>query len=95
MVEGIGAVINPATPNNPKKVADAARQFETLMFTQLLKTSREAGGSGWLGTGDDQAGAMGLELAEQEFARMLANSGGLGLSKLIASGLKAAPDGAK
>jgi Rod binding domain-containing protein len=78
--------------DSPKKVQDAVQQFEALMLTQLLKTAREAGGAnGWFGTGDDQAGALGMEYAEQEFARMLAAGGGLGLAKIVASGLKREP----
>lgn len=88
MINPVGQVPDLPIPTTPgTKIHDAARQFETLLLTQLLKTSREAGGSGWLGTGDDQSGAMGMELAEQQFAQMLASSGGLGISKLIAAGL--------
>jgi flagellar protein FlgJ len=75
--------------NDPEKVKVAAQQFEALMISQLLKTSREAGGSGgWMGTGDDEAGQVGMDMAEQEFARMMAASGGLGMAKMIAKGLK-------
>jgi len=75
---------------NPRKVHDTAQQFEAVLIGQLLKTSREAGGSGWLGTGDgDDAGQTGMELAEQEFARMLAAKGGLGMSHMIEAGMRA------
>lgn len=92
-MEGLDRVLPggaaPATgkADDPAKVREAAKQFEALLIGQLLKTSREAGSSGWLGTGEDQAGSIGLDMAEQEFARMLATSGGLGLSRMIASGL--------
>jgi Rod binding domain-containing protein len=81
----------PAAPSrdDPVKVADAVRQFEALMIGQLLKSARSSGG--WFGTGEDQAGQLGVEMAEQEFARMLAASGGLGLAKLIAAGLQTSP----
>jgi Rod binding domain-containing protein len=70
------------------KTQEAAQQFEALLIGQLLKSAREAGGSGWLGAGDDdQAGEIGMEVAEQQFARMLAASGGLGLAKLVETGL--------
>lgn len=77
-------------PDSPAKVRQAVQQFEALMLTQLLKTAREAGSSagGWFGTGEDQAGALGMEFAEQEFARMLAAGGGLGLAKVVAAGLE-------
>ena len=71
------------------KIHTAAQQFEALLIGQLLKTSREAGSSGWLGTGDnDEAGQIGMEVGEQEFARMLASSGGLGMSKTIEAGMR-------
>jgi Rod binding domain-containing protein len=71
------------------KIHSTAQQFEALLIGELLKTSREAGSSGWLGTGDnDEAGQIGMEVGEQEFARMLAASGGLGLSKTIEAGMR-------
>jgi flagellar protein FlgJ len=78
-----------AAKDSPAKIHDAAQQFESLLIGQLLKTSREAGGGGWLGTDDDDAGATGMEIAEQQFAKMLASNGGLGLSKTIEAGLRA------
>src|ERR1039457_35490 len=79
----------PNKPADIAKIHSAAQQFEALLIGELLKTSREAGSSGWLGTGDnDEAGQIGMEVGEQEFARMLAASGGLGLSKTIEAGMK-------
>jgi Rod binding domain-containing protein len=80
-----------AIPNHkdPAKIHEAAQQFESLLISQLLKTSHEAGGSGWLGTDDDDAGQTGIGFGEEQFARMMASSGGIGLSSLIESGLKA------
>jgi Rod binding domain-containing protein len=46
-------------------------------------------GSGWLGTGDDEAGATASSLGEEQLAKAMAAGGGLGLSKVIASGLAA------
>jgi len=83
--------IEPATPvrrDDPKRVADAARQFESLMIGQLLKSMREAGEGGWLGTGEDQAGAQAMELAEEQMAQALAQQGGFGLARLVVTGLK-------
>lgn len=74
--------------DDPKRVADAARQFESLMIGQLLKSMRESGEGGWLGTGDDQAGAQAMELAEEQMAQALAQQGGFGLARLVVTGLK-------
>jgi Rod binding domain-containing protein len=87
---GILTTGSAAKRDDPGKVLEAAQQFESLLIAQVLKTAREAGSSGWLGTGEDQAGALGLEVAEQEFARLLATRGGFGLSKMIAAGLERA-----
>jgi Rod binding domain-containing protein len=73
--------------NGEAHIADAARQFESLLIAQLLKSIHGEGGEGWLGTGEDQAGAQALELAQEQFAQTLANSGGLGLARMIVSGL--------
>jgi Rod binding domain-containing protein len=74
--------------DDPKRVADAAQQFESLMIAQLLKSMRESGTGGWLGTGEDQAGAQAVELAESQMAQALAKQGGLGLAHLVVKGLQ-------
>jgi len=76
---------------NSQKIRDAAKDFESLLLTQMLKTMREASGNqGWLGTGDDQSSSSIMELAEQQVAQALAASGGLGLARLAADGLRGA-----
>ena len=82
-----------SSKDSPEKMHDAAQQFESLLIGQLLKTSREAGGSGWLGTDQDDAGATAMEMAEQQFAKMLASNGGLGLTRTIETGLQARATG--
>jgi len=78
----------PAKGDDPAKVKAAAQQFEALLIGQLLKTAREAGDSGWMGTDQDDAGQIGMEMAEQQFAQMLASKGGLGMADMIAKGLQ-------
>ena len=75
----------PGSPN-PSKVADAAKQFEALMLGQILKASHESSDGGWLGTGDDQAGSLAVEMAEQQFAQAMSAKGGLGIAKLVTAG---------
>jgi Rod binding domain-containing protein len=67
---------------------DAARQFEALLLAQILKAVREAESQGWMGTGEDQANATDMELAEEQFAQALSAGGGLGLARLIVAGLE-------
>jgi Rod binding domain-containing protein len=75
---------------SPAKLLDAAKQFESLMLSEMLKSMREASGDGWLGTGDDAAGDSAMALAQEQFAQALAQNGGLGLSKMVAQGLERA-----
>jgi Rod binding domain-containing protein len=72
----------------PRSVEEAARQFEALMVQQLMKSVRGDGAEGWLGTGDDQASSVAMDMAEAQFAQAISAQGGLGLSKMIAEGLR-------
>jgi flagellar protein FlgJ len=74
----------------PEQVREAAEQFEALLLEQMLVTMRRAGSSGWLGTGEDESGQSMMELAEQQFAHVLAERGGLGLARLVMDGLQSA-----
>ncbi|MFN7993814.1 MAG: hypothetical protein U0Q18_09450 [Bryobacteraceae bacterium] len=75
--------------DTPERIEDAARQFESLLIGQMMKSMRESDSAGWLGTGEeDKANDSAMEIAEQQFAQAMANSGGLGLARLISSGLK-------
>jgi Rod binding domain-containing protein len=70
------------------KIEDAARQFEALLVGQLLRSARQAGSEGWLGTGEDQTASSVMELAEEQFAQALTSQGGLGLAGMIVSGMR-------
>lgn len=72
------------------KTAAAAKDFEALLLGQMLKSA--CGDSGWLGTGDDDTGEAAIGLGEEQLARTMAQSGGLGLSKLIESGIRSDQD---
>ena len=74
-----------AKPRDPAKIREAAQQFEALLLGQILRSARGSGG--WLGSGGDAAGDCSASLAEQHFAAMLAQQGGLGLAALIEQGL--------
>jgi|SRR5579864_3125737 len=80
-----------ASASNPSKIADAAKQFEALMLGQILKAARESSDGGWLGTGDDHAGELALDMAEQQLAQAMSARGGLGIAKLVTAGLERAP----
>jgi len=72
-----------ALSKNPAKLAEAATQFEALMITQMMKSAREASGSGWLSEGDETGEDTATGMAEEQFAQALARSGGLGLAKMV------------
>jgi Rod binding domain-containing protein len=88
----ISSVITPGIsrpPDNgrePGKVHDAAQQFEALLMGQILRSARQ-GGTGWLGNGEDSSAECATDYAEQQFAAVLAQQGGLGLASLISKGL--------
>ena len=88
-----GAGQSIASANNQQKGMAAAKDFEALLIGQMLRSAREED-SGWLGTGDDEAGSAAYSLGEDQLAKAMAAGGGLGLAKVIAAGLaqQAAPD---
>lgn len=94
-INGIGALVSGAATPDPqpaaKNVKDAATQFEALLLGQLLKCMRGSGDDGWLGTGEDQAGATMMEVAQEHLAQVLAAQGGLGLASLVVEGLNQKP----
>ena len=97
MLDKVGTVgTEPALPttasqsgrNDSARVKDAACQFESLLIGQLMKSAR-ADSSGWLSDGDeDQAGSTATDMAEEHFAKALASQGGLGLARMVVSGLE-------
>lgn len=81
------ALVKPKAKDDPKKVADAAKQFESLLISQVLKIARESTGDGWLGTGEDDAAESAMDLGQDYFARTIAQQGGFGLARMIMQGL--------
>lgn len=73
------------------KRAGAAKDFEALLVSQMLRSVREED-TGWLGTGDDQAASAAFGLGEEQLARAIAAGGGLGLSRVIETGLRKQAD---
>ncbi len=85
MTAPISAVVLTGVPQaTPTKIVDAAKQFEALLIGQMLKSVRESGAD----DDDDNSSATMYDVADQQFSKLLANNGGLGLSQMIASGLQ-------
>ncbi len=61
----------------------AAQQFEALLVGEMLKSARESGSDGWLGSGESTGDDSAMDMAESQLANALSNSGGLGLAKVI------------
>lgn len=78
-----GVVAGP----KPTKIEDAARQFESILLAQMLKSGRESA-SDIGGEDEDSETSTMLEVAEQQFAQMLARQGGIGLGALVKTGLE-------
>ena len=86
-INSLQSPVGKVKTDSPEKIKQAAEQFEALLIGQMLKSTHEEGSSGWLGTGQDQGGQTGLQIAEEHFASLIASKGGLGLSKFITANL--------
>jgi Rod binding domain-containing protein len=80
------------TKDSPEEIAKAASQFESLLISQLLQSARGSDGESWMGTDANEAGATLTEMSEQALSSALASKGGLGLAKLINTGLQKSVD---
>lgn len=79
--------LGKSTHDTPAEIKKAATQFEALLIGEVLKTAREADGSGWMGTDEEEAGSTLSEMSEQQISQSLAAGGGFGLAKMISGGL--------
>jgi Rod binding domain-containing protein len=73
-----------------QKLRQASEDFEAMLIGQMLQSIRESALSGWQETGD-QSGAIALEMAEGQMARMMASNGGLGLARTLRDSLQKEP----
>ena len=56
---------DPSESKKPSRLEDAAKQFEALMITQMMKTARETSGGSWLSEGDETGEDTSMGMAEQ------------------------------
>jgi len=82
-ISSAAAILSTSPQPKPTKVDDAAKQFEALLIGQMLRSAREASES----DDDDTGKATMLDVADQQFSQLLANSGGMGLARMVVSGL--------
>jgi Rod binding domain-containing protein len=70
-----------------QSVEDAAREFETMLISQWLKSAREA--SQVLAEGNDMAGSDSyLEMAEKSLAKTMASRDTFGLAQMMMNQLQ-------
>ncbi len=65
------------------KLHKAAQQFEALMVGEMLKSAREAGSDGWLGSGESTGDSSAMDMAESQLANALSSGSGIGLASVI------------
>ena len=73
--------------STPERVLAAAKEFEAMLLEQMLKEART---SSSLSEEPDQASNTLREIADQQFARLIASQGGLGISKVLVDSFKKA-----
>jgi Rod binding domain-containing protein len=72
----------PHATRQTANLKEAASQFEAMLVTQMMQSARGS----WKSDDEGQDSTM-LELGEQQFAQALASSGGLGIAKMVVTGL--------
>jgi Rod binding domain-containing protein len=84
MVGSITSAGTAPTPDvlSPRDTAEAARQFEALLLNQMLRTAHQTEDQ------EDSTAETMWDVAAQQFSKVIAENGGLGLARLIVQGLK-------
>jgi Rod binding domain-containing protein len=80
-ITSAGIAPTPDVPG-PRDTAEAARQFEALLLNQMLRTAHQAEDQ------EDSTAETMWDVAAQQFSKVIAENGGLGLARLIVQGLK-------
>jgi len=79
------ALLPTMTAAKPAKIEGAAKQFEALMIGEMLRSARESSADD--NDENDSTKQTMLDVADQQFAKVLADNGGLGMAKMIVAGL--------
>ena len=85
-IGGIPSAQSATFVQDEAKLKKSAGEFEALLIGQMLKSARESG-SGWFGSGEDEASATAAGYAEEQFAQAIASRGGLGIATMLVKGL--------
>ena len=76
-----------ATTPQPARLRHAASEFESLLIAGMLRSARESAAAEADDSDEGDSNSPVMELGEQQFAQALADSGGLGLAKIVVVGL--------
>jgi len=90
LAEAGSTLEGPRKADDPKKVRDAAQQFESLLIGQILKEVSDSAQNSGLGESDSASGSM-MEMAQEHLAQAIATRGGFGLTAMVMRGLEAKP----
>jgi Rod binding domain-containing protein len=84
-----GAASLAAIPPEPKprNAGEAAKQFEAVLIAQMMRSAHDSG-EGGMGSDPDSTSETMWDVAAQQFAKVLANNGGVGLAKLVEKGIQ-------
>jgi len=81
----------PQVANSSPKLHKAAQEFEALLVGEMLKSARESGSDGWLGSGESTGDDSAMDMAESQLANALSSGGGLGLASTIERAMSKLP----
>jgi len=89
-LQGLAAATADQAPkgNDTERLRAAACEFEALLMAQMLKSMQASGMSR---LGEDEAGKENdalMDMASECFAKALAAGGGLGIAKIVVSGVE-------
>jgi Rod binding domain-containing protein len=80
---GMDTAFTTSSSDGSGRLHKAAQDFEALLIGQMLKSAREEGSDGWLGSGEGTGDDSAMEMAESQLANALSSGGGIGLAKTI------------
>jgi Rod binding domain-containing protein len=86
-IDAVPAGGPPSPGAKPASAAEAARQFESLLLAQVLRSAHEAGAGLGEDEQDSEAETM-YDVAAQQFAVVMANQGGIGIAQMLAAQLQ-------
>lgn len=73
--------------DSPAQIRKAATDFEALLLNQILQSAGDShGGILSCDTEDSDNSAL-IEMGQQQLAQAMASNGGLGIAKMVATGL--------